>query len=275
MRTVVLAANLSPIHWVHARATREAAQRFAALGLPVEVTVHDRHPATKRDAPSATARGWARGPGISRFTEHPPGGPVSDHSVRFSTAAASHELTHSVRDLRLSAEGHCSLPDGSWAARPACTRPMTCIRRSPAKRRVRADDDHTDHADHIPGVRTRAPGAIGARAPSTGGHDDFNQGRSPAGVPVRPLHHQRRWWASTKRYSVISSQPWSRPAHPRTDSPHRSCPCTRRSTPRATMSGRSFTATRRRHSCSGALTDTPGAAQPRRGPPRRPGPVFP
>ena len=54
---------------------------------------------------------------------------------------------------------------------------MTCIRRSPAKRRVRADDDHTDHADHIPGVRTARQGAIGARALSTGGHDDFNQGQ--------------------------------------------------------------------------------------------------
>ena len=116
---VVLAANLSPIHWVHARATREAAQRFAAPGLPVEVTVHDRHPATKRTHRLRQLVNWARGPGISRFTEHPPGGPwVSDHSVRFSTAAASYELTHSVRDLRLSAEGALLLA-GRLLGRPA------------------------------------------------------------------------------------------------------------------------------------------------------------
>ena len=116
---VVLAANLSPIHWVHARATREAAQRFAALGLPVEVTVHDRHPATKRDAPSATARELgARAGGSPDLLSTRSGGPVSDHSVRFSTAAASYELTHSVRDLRLSAEG-ALLPAGRLLGRPA------------------------------------------------------------------------------------------------------------------------------------------------------------
>ena len=103
----------------HARATREAAQRFAALGLPVEVTVHARHPATKRDAPSATARELgARAGGSPDLLSTRSGGPVSDHSVRFSTAAASYELTHSVRDLRLSAEGALLLA-GRLLGRPA------------------------------------------------------------------------------------------------------------------------------------------------------------
>lgn len=116
---IVLAANLSPLHWVQARATLEAAQCFAALGLPVDVTVHERHPVTKRDAPSATARELgALAGGSPELLSTRAGGPVSDHSVRFSTPAAFYELAHSVRDLRLSAEG-ALLIAGRLVGRPA------------------------------------------------------------------------------------------------------------------------------------------------------------
>ncbi|MGV9664573.1 dihydrodipicolinate reductase C-terminal domain-containing protein [Nocardia niigatensis] len=103
---VAMAANLSPLHWIQARAAATAAHLAAAIGYDVETTVIDRHPATKQDAPSATARlllEQAGGAGMVISERY--GLPVSDHRLLFTGQSETLELTHSVRDLHPAAEG--------------------------------------------------------------------------------------------------------------------------------------------------------------------------
>ncbi|MEU6564540.1 dihydrodipicolinate reductase C-terminal domain-containing protein [Nocardia nova] len=100
-----LVANLSPLQWIQTRIAATAARLTAALGLPAELTVLDRHPATKRDAPSATAQRLAEAldrPATvlsERF-----GARVCDHRVSVTVSGETCDIVHSVRDLDLAAD---------------------------------------------------------------------------------------------------------------------------------------------------------------------------
>lgn len=98
---VLIAANLSPLHWLQARAA-ELAARLAPILIPdAEFTVVDRHPTTKRDAPSATAKNLAALlPEQSTVLAQRYGAAVSDHHVILTAGSESWELSHRVRDLR-------------------------------------------------------------------------------------------------------------------------------------------------------------------------------
>ncbi|MBF6387603.1 hypothetical protein IU444_26080 [Nocardia farcinica] len=98
---VLVAANLSPLHWVQARAAELAARLVDAVVPDAEFAVLDRHPATKADAPSATAQSLATLlPQDAAVLAHRYGAPVSDHHVVITAGGESWELSHRVRDLR-------------------------------------------------------------------------------------------------------------------------------------------------------------------------------
>ncbi|MFD6105986.1 dihydrodipicolinate reductase C-terminal domain-containing protein [Nocardia salmonicida] len=103
---VARASNLSPLHWIQARAL-QLSGRLAATLLPVvQVTVIERHPPTKKDAPSATARVLAAIPEQqTAIVSERFGPPVSDHRVLFTQGSETLEFAHSVRDLSLPAVG--------------------------------------------------------------------------------------------------------------------------------------------------------------------------
>lgn len=116
---VAVAANLSPLHWVHSRATALSCDLLAAAGIATRATVVDRHPPTKRDAPSATARVLAESiPEPVTVVSERAGGPVSDHRVVLTATGETYELSHSVRDLRLAASGALCLGAEIRAAAP-------------------------------------------------------------------------------------------------------------------------------------------------------------
>lgn len=97
---VMIAANLSPLHWLQARAVELAARLAVALVPDAEFTVLDRHPTTKLDAPSATAANLAALlPDGAAVLAQRYGMPVSDHHVVIASAGESWELSHRVRDL--------------------------------------------------------------------------------------------------------------------------------------------------------------------------------
>lgn len=120
---VLVAANLSPLHWAQARAAELAAALTAALLPDAEYTVIDRHPRTKRDAPSATARTLAALlPAGTAVLSERFGAPVSDHRVLITAGSETWELTHAVRDLRGPAAGALRLAAWLEHARPGLYR---------------------------------------------------------------------------------------------------------------------------------------------------------
>ncbi|HLS75817.1 MAG TPA: dihydrodipicolinate reductase C-terminal domain-containing protein [Nocardia sp.] len=116
---VLVAANLSPLHWLQARAAELLARLAPALVPDAEITVLDRHPTTKLDAPSATARKLA-----ALLPEHTAvhsaryGAAVSDHHVLLTVGGESLELSHRVRDLRGPATAALALAAWLERARP-------------------------------------------------------------------------------------------------------------------------------------------------------------
>lgn len=131
---VTVAANLSALHWIHAHTVRLAARLGVAIGCDLETVVLDRHPETKRDAPSATARVLhERAGGTGRIISERYGAPVNDHHVLFGAPHESLDIHHSVRDLRAAAQGALRL------AAQATTLPAG---------RYTADDLYGQLADH-------------------------------------------------------------------------------------------------------------------------------
>ncbi len=109
---VVLADNLSIGHWLQTWLVRSVADLTAALPQPPQMSVHERHPVTKADRPSASARSlaavWAESapPELCGETSvQRAGQPVSDHVVTFDTPGMSLSITHSVTDLRTAVAG--------------------------------------------------------------------------------------------------------------------------------------------------------------------------
>ncbi|MDR7168014.1 4-hydroxy-tetrahydrodipicolinate reductase [Nocardia kruczakiae] len=103
---VALATNLSPLHWIQVRTAALAAQLAGAITDDAETMIVDRHPATKRDAPSATARLLRETMGgHADITSVRYGPMVSDHHIVFTAGPETLELNHSVRDIRAAALG--------------------------------------------------------------------------------------------------------------------------------------------------------------------------
>ncbi|MBF5000864.1 hypothetical protein IRT45_27370 [Nocardia sp. BSTN01] len=103
---VALATNLSPLHWIQMRTAALAAQLAGAISDDMETTILDRHPTTKRDAPSGTARLLRETMGgHADITSVRYGPMVSDHHVVFTAGPETLELNHSVRDIRAAALG--------------------------------------------------------------------------------------------------------------------------------------------------------------------------
>ncbi|APE35011.1 hypothetical protein BOX37_14810 [Nocardia mangyaensis] len=99
---VGLVTNLSPLQWIQTRSAQLSARLAGMLQLPVEVTVIDRHPAAKADAPSATARLLASALPLSATVASERFGPrVCDHRVVLTARGETYEIAHSVRDLDL------------------------------------------------------------------------------------------------------------------------------------------------------------------------------
>lgn len=121
--TVVLAPNLTLGHYLQRRAMREigrvlAAMRGAGIDAMPEASVLERHPATKRDRPSATARvlarTWERSVGpVAEIASVRAGGPVSDHSVTLCWPDQQLSLIHEVGSLQAAAAGALGLAE--WA----------------------------------------------------------------------------------------------------------------------------------------------------------------
>ena len=108
---VVLATNLSPGHWLQTRLTRQLAVLVKQCDLAATAAVYERHPTTKQDRPSASARQLALA-----WQEHAPtavsevvglrhGPAVSSHRVQLDLAGESLSITHEVSDLSAAAEG--------------------------------------------------------------------------------------------------------------------------------------------------------------------------
>ncbi|MFD4182806.1 dihydrodipicolinate reductase C-terminal domain-containing protein [Rhodococcus sp. NPDC058514] len=116
---VVVAANLSPLHWIQEQNVRTAVALIGSIGIDVESTVIERHPTTKRDAPSATAVVLADGlPASTTTISERYGARVSDHRVVLTCLSETYELSHSVRDLRLAAVGAIALGGRLATAEP-------------------------------------------------------------------------------------------------------------------------------------------------------------
>ncbi|QWF76792.1 dihydrodipicolinate reductase C-terminal domain-containing protein [Amycolatopsis sp. CA-230715] len=111
-QVVVLADNLSVGHWMQTRLVRTIATMVASAGKRPRMSVHERHPVTKKDSPSASAKSlaaaWASAapPELcGGTTAQRSGQPVSDHAVTFDLPGMSLSITHSVSDLRAAATG--------------------------------------------------------------------------------------------------------------------------------------------------------------------------
>ena len=101
VRAVVRAVNLARLH----PAQLQLAETLARLAAPLEaeVTVLERHPATKADRPSGTARRLSEVLGVGgrpvnvESTRY--GCPVSDHAVVLAAGHETLSITHSVFSL--------------------------------------------------------------------------------------------------------------------------------------------------------------------------------
>ncbi|MBB4910645.1 dihydrodipicolinate reductase C-terminal domain-containing protein [Actinophytocola algeriensis] len=109
---VLLADNLSFGHWLQTALVRTIATLTAPFENQPRMSVFERHPVTKADRPSASARSlaaaWA---GASPPNCHGEvasfraGQPVSDHVVTFDLPGESVSVHHGVSDLRAAAMG--------------------------------------------------------------------------------------------------------------------------------------------------------------------------
>jgi 4-hydroxy-tetrahydrodipicolinate reductase len=118
---VGIATNLSPLQWIQTRVAELSAQLAAALPSAVDVTVVDRHPVSKTDAPSATAQLLASAMSLPTTIVSERFGPrVCDHRVVLTAGGETFELVHSVRDLDLVAAaavrlaGHLAASAPGW-----------------------------------------------------------------------------------------------------------------------------------------------------------------
>ena len=117
---VLVADNFSLGHFVQARVA-ELVARTSRLAGAAEIAVVDRHPVTKRDAPSGTARRLAHllergGAGAVRVESLRHGPPVSDHRIALTLDCETVTIDHAVSGLRAMAAG--ALLAAAWAARP-------------------------------------------------------------------------------------------------------------------------------------------------------------
>jgi 4-hydroxy-tetrahydrodipicolinate reductase len=117
---VVLAPNFSFGHQLQRRALAAMLAALAPRGDLWEVTLVERHPATKRDAPSATAKALyadcLEQANIAADIQSVRAGlPVSDHAAHLTSAGEELTLTHAVNDLAAAATG--ALRAADWAAR--------------------------------------------------------------------------------------------------------------------------------------------------------------
>jgi 4-hydroxy-tetrahydrodipicolinate reductase len=86
---------------------RHVAALAGVLDTPPRMTVSERHPVTKRDRPSASARSLATAwPSCqAEITSLRAGAPVSDHAVTFELCGESVAIEHGVTDLGAAAAG--------------------------------------------------------------------------------------------------------------------------------------------------------------------------
>jgi 4-hydroxy-tetrahydrodipicolinate reductase len=108
---VLLATNLSPGHWLQMWLTEQLAELVGRCDLAAAAAVYERHPTTKQDRPSASARQLAQA-----WQDHAPapvgevvglrhGPPVSGHRVQLDLAGESLSIAHEVSDLAAAAAG--------------------------------------------------------------------------------------------------------------------------------------------------------------------------
>jgi 4-hydroxy-tetrahydrodipicolinate reductase len=108
---VVLADNLSIGHWLQVQLIQAVASLTSSLADPPRMSVLERHPVTKLDRPSASAKslaaawGEAAVPAAGEIVAQRAGQPVSDHVVTFDLPGVSLSIGHSVSDLRAAATG--------------------------------------------------------------------------------------------------------------------------------------------------------------------------
>jgi dihydrodipicolinate reductase len=99
---VVLATNLSRGHVLQLAIARLLALR---PGGATRVTVLDRHPVSKKDAPSATARVLAEAVGAGCITAVREGKPVADHQIILEWPGEVLEITQRVTSLDAPVQG--------------------------------------------------------------------------------------------------------------------------------------------------------------------------
>lgn len=110
-RPVVLATNLSAGHWLQARLIRQLAALVKQCDLVATAAVYERHPVTKRDRPSASARQLAQAwqdhapAAVSEIVSLRHGPAVSGHRVQVDLAGESLCIAHEVSDLSAAAQG--------------------------------------------------------------------------------------------------------------------------------------------------------------------------
>jgi 4-hydroxy-tetrahydrodipicolinate reductase len=116
---VVRAVNLSVGHWLQRHLLGAAARIARALPDRPCAGVLERHPVSKRDRPSATARSlaetWRTGSGdpVHEVASYRAGHAVSEHLVELTFEHESLTFRHDVRDLRAACYG--ALAAASWA----------------------------------------------------------------------------------------------------------------------------------------------------------------
>ncbi len=105
------APNLSLGYWILTGALQLALRRVGGMGMNPETVVHDRHPKTKKDAPSATALSLAAtvetetGKNPLEITFDRQGEPVNDHAVNIFLDGEYLSLKHGVEEIQAMARG--------------------------------------------------------------------------------------------------------------------------------------------------------------------------
>ncbi|MXP22782.1 hypothetical protein GIY30_15680 [Gordonia sp. HNM0687] len=113
---VCRATNLNPLAHVMLQSVQMLARVAATLPERGHTVVSERHPVSKTDAPSGTARQMADAfdwP-VSTHVERA-GGPVCDHGVEYAVDGNRIQITHAVADLGLSARS--AITTAVWLAR--------------------------------------------------------------------------------------------------------------------------------------------------------------